>query len=553
MSALIPIATPLTSGALLLALLLSRPTKADGQASVTPKAGAPVDLSQRPGIATPSQRDLRAPADADWPTATRDYAGTRYSPLAQVTAANAPTLRAVCVYQFGETGKFQTTPVVHDGTLFVTTPRVTVALDAATCRPRWKHTWAPLASEVWPTNRGVAIKDGRVVRGTTDGHLIALDAATGALRWSVRAADTRIGETFTMSPLIFEGLILIGPAGSANNIAGWVGAFRLDDGQRVWRYDVIPDRSTWKGVDSIPTGGGATWTPFTLDTVTATLHVATSNPAPSFVGDVREGANLNSNSVVALDVRTGAVRWAKQLVPHDTHDWDVTHAGPLFTLLRGSDTRSMLAATGKDGLLRAIDRGTQAVLWETAITRRENVEAPITTTGVRTCPGMSGGVLWSGPAYSARTGLLYVNAVDWCSTFTRAKEIRLVPGTFYHGGTAPMDERSQWGGWLTAVDAATGAIRWRYRSSAPLVAGLAVTAGDVVFTGELGGDVMALDARTGDVRWRFNTGGPVGGGVATYAVAGTQYVAFASGRPSAQFVTDHPGASTLFVFALPSR
>jgi alcohol dehydrogenase (cytochrome c) len=159
-------------------------------------------------------------------------------------------------------------------------------------------------------------------------------------------------------------------------------------------------------------------------------------------------------------------------------------------------------------------------------------------------------VEWSGPAYSARTGFLYVNAVDWCSTLRRSNEFHL-SGQQYMGGNYTMDSVSTWGGWLTAVDGETGKVRWRYRSPAPLIAGIAVTAGDVVFTGELTGDVLALDARTGDVLWRFNTGGPIGGGVATYAINGTQYVAVGSGYPSANWATEHHGAATVFVFALP--
>src|SRR5260221_4694081 len=115
----------------------------------------------------------------------------------------------------------------------------TVALDAATCRLKWRHTWEPRATGGWARNRGVAIKDGRVVRGTPDGYLLALNAETGALLWARHVATPADGETFTMAPVLFEDLVLIGPAGSENNLHGWVGAFLAPDGSPVWRFNTV--------------------------------------------------------------------------------------------------------------------------------------------------------------------------------------------------------------------------------------------------------------------------------------------------------------------------
>jgi alcohol dehydrogenase (cytochrome c) len=170
-------------------------------------------------------------------------------------------------------------------------------------------------------------------------------------------------------------------------------------------------------------------------------------------------------------------------------------------------------------------------------------------------------VSWNGPAYNPRTGLLYVPAVDWCATFTAFEQVRHIPGKLYMGGTTDLDPPSRSQGWITAVDAATGAVRWKYRSPRPMVAAVTTTAGGVLFSGELTGDFMVLDAATGDVLYRFNTGGPMGGGIITYAVNGKQYVAAASGSPS-NFWVESPGASlespggkgsgapTIVVFAL---
>jgi alcohol dehydrogenase (cytochrome c) len=504
---------------------------------------AAVRVVQTPTTTITTQAALSGADTGAWLMSTGDYAGTRSSKLAQITAANVGSLRATCAYQVGELGNFQSIPVVAAGLLYITTAESTIALDATSCRPRWKHVWAPMGREVWLRNRGVAVKDGRVVRGMPDGYLVALDAATGAVLWARSAADTKAGETFTMPPLIFEGLVLIGPAGGDNGAHGWIGAFRLTDGVPVWRHAVMQEE---KHGSSPAVSGGTVWTPFTLDTATATLFVPTANPSPAFAANER-ARELRSNAVLALDARSGAIRWSRQLVEHDTHDWDITHAGPLYR----ARSRDLLVSTGKDGVVRALDRRTHDIVWETPVTRLENTQAAVTRDGTHACPGVQGGVEWSGPAYSARTGLLYVNSVDWCTTFRRTDEFHL-PGSLNMGGNYTMDSVSTWGGWLTAVDGETGKVSWRYRSQAPLIAGVAVTAGDLVFTGELTGDALALDARTGQVLWRFNTGGPIGGGVATYAISGTQYVTVASGYPSPNWVTEHHGAATVFVFSLPS-
>jgi alcohol dehydrogenase (cytochrome c) len=175
----------------------------------------------------------------------------------------------------------------------------------------------------------------------------------------------------------------------------------------------------------------------------------------------------------------------------------------------------------------------------------------VITTPLRACPGVLGGSQWNGPAYNAGTNLLYVPAVDWCATFSSFEQVRYIPGKLYMGGRTDLDPVDKSQGWLTAVDASTGAVKWKYRSPRPMVAAVTTTAGNVVLTGELTGDFVVFDARTGDVLYRFNTGGPVGGGVVTYAVDGRQYVAVATGSPSNFWVERSPGAPTIVVFALP--
>ena len=509
-----------------------------------------------PDGAGPSQEELNAAfrSTRDWLYHTHDYSGSRFVALDQIDSTNAKRLQAVCAFQVGEIANFQTGPVVYDGTMYVTTVHTTVALDASNCRPKWRHTWEPKDREVWLNNRGVAIKDGRVVRGTSDGYLLALNAQTGGLIWARKAANPALGETFTMAPLIYKDLILIGPAGSENAISGWVGAFRLSDGSEVWKFKTVPGADepgseNWQHAAGIKVGGGAVWTPFSFDPEKEELYVAVTNPAPDLAAELRPGDNLYTNSLVALDIRTGELRWYKQLVPNDSHDWDLTQVSPLFqTVINGRES-SLVATVGKDGVLRTIDRNAREILYETPVTTLKNADVAVTTKGIFACPGVNGGVEWNGPAFNPRTNRLYVGAVDWCTTFWAAETVRHIPGKEYLGGTFEFAETSQ--GWLTAVDAASGEVAWRYRSPRPMVAAVTTTSGNVVFSGELTGDFIVLDAESGDVLYRFNTGGPIGGGIVTYQLDGKQYVGVASGRPSPFWIDENPGAPTIFLFALP--
>ena len=520
------------------------PLRVAGDAAAVPKGGGP----------TQEELNRAASSTRDWLYHTHDYSGARYVELDQINERNASQLRAVCAFQVGDEGNFQTGPIVYQGTMYITTTRGTVALDATNCRPKWRHTWVPRDHEVWRNNRGVAIKDGYLLRGTADGYLLALNAASGALVWAVKAADAKQGETFTMAPLLFEDLVLIGPAGSENGISGWVGAFRLRDGSPVWKFQTVPG-ATLAGSEScgnpkgIKLGGGSVWTPFTLDVKKGELFVAVTNPAPDLPANLRPGDNRYTNSVVVLDVHTGKLLWYRQMVPNDSHDWDLTQVSPLFRAKVGGREAQLLATVGKDGILRTIDRDNHEVVYSTAVTTIKNVEAPVTKEGVVACPGVLGGVEWNGPALNRELNMLYVNAVDWCSKFTSAETVRHIPGRMYMGGTVEFGAESQ--GWLTAMDASTGEMKWKYQSKRPMVSAVTATKGNVVFTGELAGDFLALDARDGKVLYRFNTGGGIGGGVVTYEEGEKQYVAIMSGKPSPFWVSEIAGAPTVFLFALP--
>lgn len=523
--------------------LAPAPLRIEGSPGTAPKGGGP----------TQEELDHAAESTHNWLYQTHDYSGSRYVPLGQINDRNAKELQPICVFQVGGGADFQTNPIEYQGTLYITSNLETVALDATNCRPKWKYTWRPRSRVVFPVNRGVAIKDGYVVRGTSDGYLLALNAATGKLIWAVKAANADQGETFTMAPLIYQNLVVIGPAASENGVSGWVGAFRLRNGSRAWKFHTVPGATrngsrTWGNPKGIKLGGGAVWTPFSLNPKTGVLYVAVTNPAPDFAAALRPGKNLYTDSVVALDIYSGRLLWYEQMVPNDSHDWDLTQVSPLFRSDVGGREVPVMATAGKNGLVRTIELASRKVLYSTPVTTRKNTTLALTTRGVEVCPGPLGGVEWNGPALDRKLDTLYVNAVDWCYRLKVAKQVRYVPGQLYMGGSAAPARK--WRGWLTAIDAATGAVRWRYHSHAPMVAAVTATKGNVIFTGELNGDFLALDARNGKVLYRFDTGGPVGGGVVTYERGGRQYVAVMSGNPSGFWVREFPGAPTVVLFAL---
>jgi alcohol dehydrogenase (cytochrome c) len=505
----------------------------------------------------PTQAELNAAAAnaTDWLHTNHDYGGQRFVDATVITRSNANALQPTCRYEVGDLYPFHTNPIVYRGVMYLTTPSDTIALDAATCALRWRHHWEYKARPNWPQSRGIALKAGTIVRGTRDGFLLALDADTGRLLWERAAGDAAKGETFTMPPVIFEDLVIIGPAGNEVPIQGWVGAFKLKDGDPVWRFNTVPrpgepGAETWSPTD-VPTGGGAVWTPFSLDPAEGLVFVATGNPAPDFYSDVRRGANLYTSSLVVLDARTGKRVWHHQATPHDLHDWDLTQVSPLFRADVDGKPRRLVSVVGKEGLLRILDRESRAQIVAVPVTRRENAEVPVTEEGVYVCPGVLGGVQWNGPAFSPRTNMLYVPSVDWCGTFKKAGTLVHVPGQNYLGGTWLADPMDQSRGWLSAIDASTGAIRWRYQSRRPMLAAVTVTSADLVFTGELGGDFLVLDAKDGTVLFRHNTGGAMNGGIVTYQLAGKQYVAATSGSAT-RFWRTPPAPAAVTIYALPA-
>jgi len=459
------------------------------------------------------------------------YDGVRSSPLAEINVGNVQSLRPVCRVKLGEEGSFHTGPVVVGDTMFVTTAHSTVALDATTCKLIWRFVDPPTKADVYGVNRGVAYLDGRVIRGTPDGRLVALRSDSGRVLWNVRVGDPAEGEFTSSAPIAWRGTVFIGLAGSDWGVRGRMMAFDAATGKEKWRFWTVPmgderGAETWRIPGTAARGGGGMWTSYALDTLTQELFVSVGNPAPDFLTSARPGDNLFTNSVVVLDAGSGALKWWYQPTPHDGFDYDLGAAPVLYTT--GTGVPRVLLAS-KDGNIYALDRPTHALAFKTPITTISNPGSVPTPAGVHACPGPLGGVEWNGPAFDARSRTIYVGAVDWCATY-ESGPAKYVRGGLYWATNVKATSADTGRGWLTAVDADGGAVRWRFRTPAPLVAGVTHTAGGLVLTGDLAGNLYAFDNATGKVAFQTNLRGAIAGGVMTYAVRGRQYVAATAGN-----------------------
>jgi alcohol dehydrogenase (cytochrome c) len=255
---------------------------------------------------------------------------------------------------------------------------------------------------------------------------------------------------------------------------------------------------------------------------------------------------LFTESVVALEVKTGKLAWYVQQVPHDTHDWDTADAPTLFE----QDGKKYLAVGNKAGYVYLYDRTTHRLLKRVEVTEHSNADVAPTASGVHVCPGWLGGVEWNGAAYSPIDKMLFINSVHLCGVYKRAVK-PYAEGANYYGGEFIADPMGNAYGWTRGLDAASGSQVWAARSSTPMIATVTATSGGLLLTGELNGDFKALDSKTSQELYRFNTGGAIAGGVSVYAIDGKEYIAVASGNTSRSSIWGTTGAATIFLFSLP--
>jgi quinohemoprotein ethanol dehydrogenase len=523
---------------------------------------------------------------ASWPTNGGNWYNQRHSPLTQIDRTNVANLKGVWRTQLGGSGagpahSGEAQPLVVDGVVYVPTGASDVfALDVVSGAILWEHRAnldAATGTVVccgW-TSRGVAHGDGRIYLGQLDGKLVALDAKTGAVAWSVQAERWQDGFSITSAPLYYDGLVITGFSGAELGVRGRVKAFDARDGKLAWTFYTIPGRGepgneTWPQDNELwQHGGGTVWHTPAIDPELGLIFFSTGNPGPDFNGAVRAGDNLYTSSIVAVEVKTGRYRWHFQQVHHDIWDFDSPSPVVLFDLEIDGRQRKGLAQPSKTGWVYLLDRtdGTplvgidekpvpQEARQATAATQPYprgdsfvpqhldiapegyplvnggRIFTPFWTEYVIAKPGILGGANWPPSSYDPTTGFLYVCAGDAASSYVAAEvgNERPPSGQYYVGGAFGTNPLPQYGT-FTALDVRTNKIVWQQHWANMCYSGATTTAGGLVFVGRNDGRLTALDSSDGKKLWEFQTGAGMNAPVSVFEHLGKQYVvAYSAGN-----------------------
>jgi alcohol dehydrogenase (cytochrome c) len=491
----------------------------------------------------------------NWLLHGRTYSNQRYSPLDQIDAKNVNELKPVAIIQTAMPASFETTPIVVDGVMYATTPVVNdkmkiMAYNAATGDPIWSTTYDLGNFKICcgPVNRGVAVGYGKVYVLTLDDKLLALDAKTGKKDWEAKLADPRAGYSETMAPQLYDGKVIVGSSGGEWPIRGFVAAYSAKTGKQEWRWHSTDPKSfegkSWK------TGGGMVWTTPAIDAKRGLVIFSTGNPNPDLNGTHRKGDNRWTDSIVALNVNTGKLKWAYQEVKHDVWDYDAVSNVVLFDTKVNGKTVPAAGEAGKVGWFFIVNRDTGKLIRKSApfVPMSKNMFSTPTKKGVNMLPGANGGSEWSPPAYSPKTDDVYILGLNQLMTFTTQK-VTTIPGHIRLGSTFKnvKGDKAQQSGTFTAINVNSGKIDWQAKVPQPMMGGALATAGNLVFTGEGNGWFDAFDAKTGKKLWRYNLGAGVNAPPVTYSVKGKQYVAVAAGG---NFQLGFPRGDAIAIFAL---
>jgi alcohol dehydrogenase (cytochrome c) len=479
----------------------------------------------------------------DWPSYDGSYTGNRYSSLQQINAANVKRLAPAWIFPVPGAPRLEVTPVVVDGVMYITGANEAYALDATTGRQIWSfrtpRTPGLLSEAGGGANRGVALSGNRVFMITDSAHVLALDRLTGRKLWDATMGDTKDGYSATGAPLVVGDLVLSGVAGGEEGARGLVDAYRVSTGERVWRFWTVPlpgekGSETWVG-NALEHGCGATWLTGSYDAALGLVYWTVGNPCPDFNGDQRKGDNLYTNSVVALDAKTGVMKWYFQFTPHDTHDWDST--GPLILVDEQWEgrPRKLMVHADVNGFFFVLDRTDGKLLlakpmgdqnWTTGYGKDGHpvVTDHFETTfeGTPTC--QTGAAKWASSSLDPASKLFLARISAGCSII-RKDPTPPEMGQRFFGGSFGGRQGGQ--SFIHAMDIHTGAKVWDYPLLNGSGTGTLATAGGLVFLGENGGTFTALDSKTGTPVWHIETGQAWRASPMTYMVGGKQYVVLA--------------------------
>ena len=487
-----------------------------------------------------------------------NYEQTRYYPASQINTGNVKSLRPAWIFQTEIVESMETTPIVVNGVMYVTTSFNHIhALDARTGEELWhyKHKMGPITTYCCgPNNRGVAVYKDKVYMGTLDSKLVALDARTGRVIWDVQIGDPELGYSETMAPTAVNGKILIGTNGGEYGIRGFVKAYNADSGKLIWTFHSIPKNSVgvWathdatgrnmhrdiaaekkalnKLGDPYRTLGGGVWQNPAVDLETNSIYFVAGNPSPDLDGSIRPGDNLYTNSLISVDLDTGKYKCHFQYIAHDVWDLDAV-SPPILIDVKDKKGRTVpgILHGGKTGHVYVHNRRDCSLIrFSEAMVPQENMWVLPTKEGQRMLPGANGGVEWSPMTTNTDLGLVY--AINLHQPMTYHVESTPYPnGKLWLGGAFKViASEEQWGN-VVAVDYNTGQIRWKVKTPQPMIGGIMATAGGLVFAGEGNGQFKAYDAATGNVLWSFQAGAGVNAPPSSYTVEGKQYIVVAAG------------------------
>ncbi|MGA8690534.1 MAG: pyrroloquinoline quinone-dependent dehydrogenase [Methyloceanibacter sp.] len=487
-----------------------------------------------------------------------NYDQTRYFPGKQIDTSNVGKLHPAWIFQTEVKESMETTPIVVNGVMYVTTSFDHVyALNAKTGEEYWhyKHAMGPVTTYCCgPNNRGVAVYDDKVYLATLDSQLVALDAKTGSIVWQTQIADPTLGYSETMAPTAVNGKILIGTNGGEYGIRGFVRAYDAKTGKLIWNFDTSPENSVgvWattdatgkdlhrdiaaekaqlaKTGDPYKTVGGGVWQNPSVDLKTNRVYFVVGNPSPDLDGSVRPGDNLYTESLVSVDLDSGKYICHFQFIPHDL--WDLDDTSPTVLVDAKDKDGNIVPAVihgGKTGHVYVNNRKDCSLIrFSDAMVSQDGMYTLPTAEGARMLPGANGGVEWSPMAVNPELGLTY--AVNLHQPMTYQVQSSPYPGgKLWLGGAFKVIASEESFGNVTAVDYNTGKIKWQVKTPLPMMGGPLTTAGGLMFTGEGNGWFRAYDAATGKVLWSFFAGAGVNAPPASYSVDGKQYIVVGAG------------------------
>ncbi|HEY3824033.1 MAG TPA: PQQ-binding-like beta-propeller repeat protein [Bryobacteraceae bacterium] len=498
-------------------------------------------------------------SQTDWPSYNGDPSGNRFTKLMQIDRNNVARLAPKWMFPLTNVTTVENTPVVVGGVMYVSSANECYALDAGSGRMIWHfqrpRTKGLAGNAAVGFNRGVAAAGDRIFTLTDNAHMIALNRFTGELAWETEMADWHQNYNGTSAPLAVGNLVISGTAGGDEGVRGFIAAWDQASGKEVWRFWTVPKAGepgseTWTA-QALEHPSGATWMTGTYDPQLDTLFWPVGNPGPDFNGDSRQGDNLYTDSIVALEAKTGKLKWYYQFTPHDVHDWDAEEPAVLVDTNWEGKPRKLLLQANRNGFFYILDRTNGQFLlakpflkklnWAEAIGKdgRPILNTPQENSAGETyvCPGFQGGTNWFSTSFNPGTGLYYFQALERCNIFAKAT-MEWQAGKSYMGGAARPAPGETFEKVLRAIDIRTGEIKWelpQITGTATASAGTLSTASGLVFFGENSGAFMAADAVTGKALWQFPTNQTWKASPMTYMFDNKQYVAIAAGQSIVAF------------------